>query len=59
MVATPSQTRSNHGFEASVEKPILFNVEEDFGERIDRPKEYPERVKRMLELLQSKIAATR
>jgi len=56
MVATPSQTGSDHGFKASEETPLLFNVEEDIGERIDRAKEHPDRVEAMLELLRSKRA---
>ena len=43
-----SQTGSNHGFAASREKPLLFNVEEDLGERIDRAAEQPEIVARLL-----------
>ena len=43
-----SQTGSNHGFAASREKPLLFNVEEDLGERIDRAAEQPETVARLL-----------
>jgi arylsulfatase len=46
-----SQTGSNHGFAASREKPLLFNVEEDLGERIDRAAEQPEIVARLLEKL--------
>jgi arylsulfatase len=36
-----SQTGSNHGFTASPERPLLFNVEEDPSERIDRSAEEP------------------
>ncbi|AQT69682.1 Arylsulfatase precursor [Anaerohalosphaera lusitana] len=43
-----SQTGNNYGFSASREKPLLFNVEEDLGERIDRAAERPELVKEML-----------
>ncbi len=39
-----SQLGTKHGFEATLEKPILFNVEEDLSERIDRAAEQPERV---------------
>ena len=42
-----SQTGSNYGFAASREKPLLFNVEEDLGERIDRAAEQPEIVARL------------
>ena len=54
MVAIPSQTGSKHGFEASEEKPLLFNVEQDIGERIDRAAEKPELVQSMLKMLREK-----
>lgn len=44
-----SQLNTNHGFTASREKPLLFNVEEDLGERIDRAAEHPEITARLLE----------
>ena len=34
-----SQLRNNYGFKASLDSPLLFNVEEDIHERIDRSKE--------------------
>ena len=37
-----SQTKNNYGFVASKESPLLFQVEEDLGERIDRAKEETE-----------------
>ena len=37
-----SQLGTTHGFEASVDRPILFNVEQDLSERIDRAVEQPE-----------------
>lgn len=43
-----SQTGNNYGFTASREKPLLFNVEEDLGERIDRASEHPDIVARLL-----------
>jgi len=43
-----SQTGSNYGFAASREKPLLFQVEHDLGERFDRAAEEPERVAAML-----------
>ena len=43
-----SQTGSNHGFAASREQPLLFHVEEDLGERIDRAGERPEIATRLL-----------
>lgn len=52
-----SQTGSNHGFAASREKPLLFNVEEDLGERIDRAAEQPETVARLLGKLDAVAAA--
>lgn len=54
MVAIPSQTGSKHGFVASEAKPLLFNVEQDIGERINRAKEHPALVREMLELLRAK-----
>jgi arylsulfatase A len=52
-----SQTGSNHGFAASREKPLLFNVEEDLGERIDRAAEQPETVARLLGKLDAVAAS--
>ncbi len=43
-----SQTGDSYGFTASREKPLLFNVEQDLGERIDRAAEQPEAVARLL-----------
>lgn len=57
MVAIPSQTGNKHGFEASEQKPLLFNVEQDISERIDRAAEKPELVQEMLEMLRKKRAA--
>ena len=37
-----SQLRDNYGFKASMDAPLLFNVEEDIHERIDRSKEKTE-----------------
>ncbi|PCI00714.1 MAG: arylsulfatase [Flavobacteriaceae bacterium] len=37
-----SQTKNNYGFVASKESPLLFQVEEDLGERIDRANEQTE-----------------
>lgn len=39
-----SQLKANHGFSASEEKPLLFQVEQDFSERIDRAAEQPGKV---------------
>ncbi len=46
-----SQTKNNYGFEASREKPLLFQIENDISERIDRAEENPLRVKAMLKSL--------
>ncbi len=46
-----SQTGNNYGFQASRDTPILFQVEQDLGERIDRAGEQPKRVEEMLEKL--------
>ena len=48
-----SQTGNNYGFEASRERPLLFQVEQDLGERIDRAAENPQIVEELLERLQS------
>ena len=42
-----SQTGDNYGFTATPEKPLLFQVEQDLGERIDRAAEQPAVVERM------------
>ncbi len=34
-----SQTGNNYGFRASRDSPLLFQVEQDLGERFDRAKE--------------------
>lgn len=44
-----SQLGTKHGFEASIKKPLLFNLEEDIGERFDRAKQYPEIVRKLKE----------
>ncbi|MFK7910996.1 MAG: sulfatase, partial [Akkermansiaceae bacterium] len=56
MIAIPSQTGNNHGFQASEQKPLLFNVEQDIGERIDRASEKPKLVQEMLDMLRKKRA---
>jgi len=43
-----SQTKNNYGFEASRETPLLFQVEEDLGERIDVAKQRPEKTSELL-----------
>lgn len=54
-----SQTGDNYGFQASPEKPLLFQVEQDLGERYDRAAEEPERVKAMLQRMQALEASLR
>jgi arylsulfatase len=46
-----TQTTERYGAGASREKPLLFNVEEDPGERIDRAAAEPEKCARLLEKL--------
>ena len=48
-----SQLKDNYGFEASREKPLLFQVEQDLEESFDLAAEQPERVKQMLKELES------
>lgn len=52
-VRLTSQTGDNYGFSASREKPLLFNVEQDLGERIDRAAEQPEVVSGLLDDLKN------
>ena len=54
-LALTSQTGDSYGFSATREKPLLFNVEEDLGERIDRASEHPEIVANLLEKLDTII----
>ncbi|MDZ7724852.1 MAG: sulfatase [candidate division KSB1 bacterium] len=46
-----SQTGNNYGFKASRLAPLLFQVEQDIGERIDRANEQKDRVETMLNKL--------
>ncbi len=46
-----SQLGTKHGFDAKEEKPILFDVEQDLSERIDRAAEQPETVQQLTEKL--------
>ena len=48
-----SQTGDLGGFSASLEKPLLFQVEQDLGERIDRAAEHPEIVERLRKKLKN------
>lgn len=50
-VKLTSQLGTNHGFEASRERPLLFQVEEDISERFDRAQEDPSQVRALLESL--------
>ncbi|TDO05701.1 hypothetical protein [Sunxiuqinia elliptica] len=43
-----SQTKNNYGYEASRETPLLFQVEEDLGERIDLADQESEKVSEFL-----------
>lgn len=43
-----SQTKNNYGFEASRETPLLFQVEEDLGERINVARENPKLTSELL-----------
>jgi arylsulfatase A len=55
-VRISSLTNNNYGFKASMEKPLLFNVEEDPSERIDRAAEQPEIVNELREMLKKYVA---
>ena len=46
-----SQTGNDYGFKASRDTPLLFQVEHDLGERIDRTGEQAKRVETMMEKL--------
>ena len=46
-----SQTKNNYGFTASRDTPLLFQVEQDLGERINRAGEQAKRVEKMMESL--------
>jgi arylsulfatase A len=43
-----SQTGNNYGFSASRNRPLLFQVEQDLGERIDRAGEQSNRIENMM-----------
>ena len=40
--------QNNYGFNASRSTPLLFQVEQDLSERIDRAKEEPELIAKMM-----------
>ena len=48
-----SQLNDNYGFTASAETPLLFQVEQDLGERIDRASEHP----KLVETMRAKLLA--
>ncbi|MDC0264613.1 hypothetical protein OAL86_05845, partial [Verrucomicrobia bacterium] len=48
-----SQTGNNYGFLASRDSPLLFQVEQDLGERFDRAKEQGDMVSLMLNQLEA------
>lgn len=50
-VRLTSQLDTDHGFSASRESPLLFQLEHDFSERIDRASEEPEIVSDLLRSL--------
>lgn len=58
-VRIASQTGNNYGFNASRESPLLFQVEQDLGERFDRAGEEEDIVARMLERLNAHEAQVR
>lgn len=47
-VRISSQTGNNYGFKASRDTPLLFQVEQDLGERIDRAGEQTDLIDKML-----------
>ena len=53
-----SQTGNNYGFEASREKPLLFQVEKDLGEKVNVSENHPEKIielKTSLETIEQQI----
>lgn len=57
---TITQTKDTYGAKASRESPLLFQVEHDPGERIDRAAEHPEiatRLRHELEMLEASLPA--
>jgi len=59
MVRLGSQLGTNHGFNASMDKPLLFQLEQDLGERIDRAAEQPEVTTDLLGLIRAKTEQMR
>ncbi|MBK1878998.1 sulfatase family protein [Pelagicoccus mobilis] len=58
-VKLTSQLKTDYGFSASMETPLLFQVEQDLGERIDRAEENADVVERMLKALRDHRARIR
>jgi len=56
MTRLGSQLGKNYGFETSVEKPLLFQIEEDLHESYDWAKERPNMVSQMRKVYQQKTA---
>jgi len=52
MTRLGSQLGKNYGFKASMQKPLLFQVEKDLGETYDEAKNHPDRVNAMRQTLQ-------
>ncbi|MFC4992244.1 sulfatase [Rubritalea tangerina] len=48
-----SQLRDNYGYKADRNTPLLFHIEEDCAERINRAEDHPELVKEMLTELEN------
>ncbi|MCT4644090.1 MAG: hypothetical protein N4A74_03820, partial [Carboxylicivirga sp.] len=48
-----SQTGNNYGYKASKETPLLFQVEEDLGERINVADQKPEKTGELLSELEA------
>ncbi len=52
MTRIGSQLRKDYGFKASMEKPLLFQLEKDLGETYDEAKNHPDKVNAMRKTLQ-------
>ncbi len=55
MVGITQQYRDDGGFTASWNKPLLFQLEQDLSERIDRAAEHPDIVAKLLKDLQERM----
>ena len=51
MTRIGSQLGKNYGFKASIEKPLLFQVEKDLGETYNEAANHPDKVKSMSQTL--------